>query len=180
MPGCSGAPLVWPEAPGNEAFYLERGDRAAVDKALARATHRARVPLRIPRVASCAVETRGALGSDDPVAGSWCLQASVQKPHLLRGLLAHGVLGVAEDRVQVVASQVGGIFGTKGLRHPELALVLWAAQRLGRPLKWIAGRSEGFLSDYGGRDNLTSAELALDTDGRFLGPKIETIANLGA
>ncbi|MSP89661.1 MAG: xanthine dehydrogenase family protein molybdopterin-binding subunit [Alphaproteobacteria bacterium] len=175
-----GAPALWNNVPGNEAFYLERGDRAGTDAAFAGAAHRARISLVIPRVASCALEPRGAIGTYDDVAGTWCLYASVQKPHLLRGLLANSVFCVPEARVQVVAPQIGGSFGTKGLLHPELPLVLWAARRLGRPVKWIATRSEAFLSDYAGRDNLTTAELAMDRDGRFLGLRVSTIANLGA
>lgn len=175
-----GAPLLWDDVPGNEAFYFERGYRAAVEAAFARAAHHVRVSLVIPRVASCALEPRGALGTYDETNGTWCLYASVQKPHLLRGLLAKSVFRVPENKIEVVAAQVGGSFGTKGLLHPELALVLWAARRIARPVKWISTRSEAFLSDYEGRDNATTAELALDDAGHFLGLRVRTIANMGA
>ena len=173
------APLIWQDVAGNEAFFHEVGDRFSVEAAFGRAVHRVCTTMLVPRVASCAMEPRGAIGAYDETAGIWCLYASVQKPHLLRGLLA-SVFRVPEDMIGVVAPHVGGSFGTKGLLHPELVLVLWAARRIRRPVKWISTRSDAFLSDYHGRDNKTIAELALDAEGRFLALRTRTIANLGA
>src|SRR5262249_30581290 len=108
------------------------------------------------------------------------LHADVQYPHRVRQVLADRVFKVPEYKVRVVAGDVGGGFGTKGWQYPEHRLVLWAARKLGRPGKWSCERSEAIMADEHGRDNVTDAELALDKDGKFLGLRIRTLANIGA
>ncbi|WP_161141999.1 molybdopterin cofactor-binding domain-containing protein [Propylenella binzhouense] len=176
-----GAPAVWPDlVPDNEAFVFEQGDRGAVDRALAAAAHVARLDFRISRVSANTLEPRNAIGLFDPGTGRYTLHSGTQSPHRLRLELAEHALFVPQSRIRVVAPDIGGAFGMKGSIYPEQILVLWAARRVGRPVRWQADRSESFLSDHHARDNLTSVELGLDGDGRFLALRVRTIANLGA
>ena len=126
------------------------------------------------------METRGALGVWDPAEERYTLYADVQYPHRVRNALASNILKVPEHSIRVVAGDVGGGFGTKGWQYPEHRLVLWAARRLGRPVKWACERREAILADEHARDNVTDAELALDADGKFLGLRVRTLANVGA
>ena len=175
-----GKPELWSEAPGNESFFFEAGDRAAVDAAFDSATHIARVDYVISRVAAAPMEPRTALGAYEPVSGRYTLWAGLQQPHLVKGQLARDFLKVALNKVRVVAPDVGGGFGIKGIGNVEPAIVLWAAKRLGRAVKWISERSESFLADDHARDNVTRAELALDDEGKFLGFRVRAVANIGA
>lgn len=174
-----GAPVLWPEATDNICFAFEAGNAAGVERAFAAAAHVTTLRLSISRVSAAALEPRGAIGRFDPADNRFTLHCQSQKPFILRGELA-GMLGVAENAVRVVVPDVGGGFGMKGANFPEYAAVLVAAQRLGRPVRWTATRSEAFLADDQARDNDTEASLALDADGRFLGLRVRTLANLGA
>ncbi len=174
-----GAPLLWPDAPDNTAFAWEAGDRAATDAAFAGAHRIARVQLVNNRIIMAALETRGAIGAWDEASGRFTLDTASQMPHGIRHQLA-GVLEIAEERIRVRVGDVGGGFGLKNALYPEYVLVLWAARRLGRPVKWISERGEAFLADYHGRDNVSRAELALDAEGNFLALRVSTLANLGA
>src|SRR3989442_1424821 len=118
-------------------------------------------------VAAVPLEPRAAVGEYDRRTGRYILHTGIQAPHGLRTLLAD-VLRVPQSHLRVVTGDVGGSFGMRSGIYPELALVLWAARRLGRPVKWTSSRREGFLTDEAGRDNVSTAELALDADGRFL------------
>jgi carbon-monoxide dehydrogenase large subunit len=173
------APRIWPEAPGNIAFTWEAGDRGATDAAFARADRVTSVELINSRVIMAALETRGAIGEWDAASGRFTLGTASQMPHGIRRQLA-GAFHVAEDRIRVVVGDVGGGFGLKNAVYPEYILVLWAARRLGRPVKWIGERGEAFLSDYQGRDNVSRVEIALDAEGNFLALRVATLANLGA
>ena len=133
----------------------------------------------ITRVHAQYLEPRGAIGDYDPGEDRYTLYADVQYPHRVRGVLAK-ILGVPEPRVRVIAGDVGGGFGAKGWQYAEHRLVLWAARRLGRPVRWVCERTETLLADEHARDNISEAELALDGDGRFLGLRVRTTANLGA
>lgn len=176
-----GAPAVWPsDAPDNECFVFELGDRAAVEAAFARAHHVASVDFRISRVSANPLEPRNVVGIYDPADGRYRLYSSTQIPHKVREELARTVFFVPEHRLQVVAPDVGGAFGMKGSPFPEEAMVLWASSKVGRPVRWTATRSESFLSDHHARDNVTTAELALDETGNFLGFRVSTLANMGA
>jgi len=175
-----GSPAVWPECPDNVSNVYAAGDRAATDAALAGAARVVRRRYVISRVHAQYMEPRGAVGVWDPIDERYTLYADVQYPHRVRSALAGNILRVPEHRIRVVAGDVGGGFGTKGWQYPEHRLVLWAARKLGRPVKWVCERREAIPADEHARDNVTDAELALDADGRFLGLRVRTLANVGA
>jgi carbon-monoxide dehydrogenase large subunit len=173
------APPVHATAPGNRAFRWARGDLEAVARGFAAATHRVALDLVNNRIICAAMEPRAVMAMADRVTGRLTLWSASQIPHFLRRQVAEQ-LGLPESTLRVVCPDVGGGFGTKGKLYPEEVIVAWAARRLGRPVKWIATRSESFVADYHARDHVTHAELALDADGHFLALKVETLANLGA
>ncbi len=173
-----GAPLVWEEAPGNGSFVWQAGDAAAVDAAFAAAAHVVRLETLNNRIHVASMETRGAIG--EFADGRYTLRTGTQMPHGLKEALAGEVFRVAPDRVRVLVADVGGSFGIKNALYPEQVLVLWAARKVGRPVAWIGERSDGFVSDYQARDNVYSAELALDAEYRFLGLRVRSVAALGA
>jgi aerobic carbon-monoxide dehydrogenase large subunit len=175
-----GQPRVWDEAPGNICFDWEIGDRAAVERAMAGARHRVSLELVNNRVVVNSMEPRGALGEYDPGEDSYTLWSSTQGSHFLRNLLADSVFKVPENRIRVITRDVGGGFGMKLFLYPEHILVLWAAKKIGRPVKWVPDRADAFMTDTQGRDNVTRLELALDEGLRFLGLKVELVANMGA
>jgi carbon-monoxide dehydrogenase large subunit len=174
------APLVHDGAPGNVSFTLRMGNAEAAAAAFARADHVTRLALHNQRVTAVTMEPRGAIGEYDPGSGRYTLWTSTQNVHGTRQILAHHLLHVPESRIRVVARDVGGGFGMKGEVYPEEAVVLWAARRIGRPVKWIPGRAEAFLGDNQGRDQRVEAELALARDGRFLALRWTGMHNAGA
>jgi carbon-monoxide dehydrogenase large subunit len=174
------APLLWDEAPGNLSYRFERGDKAAVDAALAGAAHTIEIELVNNRLVVAPIEPRAAIGHYDGAADRLDLLLTGQGVHSLRQQLADAVFHMPPDRIHVRAPDVGGGFGVKNFLYPEWVLVLWAARRLGRPVKWIAERGEEFVSSAQGRDNHTRGRLALDQNGRFLALDVDTVANLGA
>ena len=175
-----GAPAVWDEAPDNVAFVWEAGSRDAVARAFTGAAHVTRLDFVVTRVAAAPLEPRAAVGEFDRRSGRYTLHTGIQGPHGLRALLAERIFRVPHGQVRVVTSEVGGSFGMRSGIYPELVLVLWAAKRLGRPVKWTSSRREGFLSDEHGRDNVSSAELALDAGGRFLALRVALKVDIGA
>jgi carbon-monoxide dehydrogenase large subunit len=175
-----GAPAVWDEQPDNICFVHELGNKAAVDAAFARARHVVRERFRISRVAVNPMEARAALGLHDPREDRYTLYAGLQGVHHTRLELAQNIFKLPANRFRVISPDVGGGFGMKGSAFPELALVLWAARKVGRPVKWISERAEAFIADHHARDNVSEVALALDEDGKFLALAVETIANLGA
>ena len=174
------APPVWDEVPTNVCFAWENGDRAATEAAFDGAAHVVSLKLRNNRVVGNSLEPRAAIGLYDPEHDDYTLYTSTQGPHVVRGAIAEDVLQVPVERVRVITPDVGGGFGPKLHPYGEYGLVLWAAKRTGRAVRWVSDRSEAFNSDNHGRDNLTEASLALDGDGRIRGLKVETIANMGA
>jgi aerobic carbon-monoxide dehydrogenase large subunit len=174
------APLLWDEAPGNLSYRFERGDKRAVEAALAGAAHTVEIELVNNRLVVVPIEPRAAIGDYDGAADRLQLLLTGQGVHSLRQQLATAVFHLPPDRILVRAPDVGGGFGVKNFLYPEWVLVLWAARRLGRPVKWVAERGEEFVSSAQGRDNRTRARLALDGDGRFLALDVDTVANLGA
>ena len=126
------------------------------------------------------MEPRGALGVYDRGEDRYTLHADVQYPHRVRNALASNIFQVPEHQIRVIVGDVGGAFGTKGWQYPEHKLVLWAARKLGRPVKWQCERREAIPADEHARDNVSEAELALDADGRFLALRVRTLANVGA
>jgi carbon-monoxide dehydrogenase large subunit len=174
-----GAP-VWDDCPDNVSNVFESGDGAATDAALAGAHRVIRRRYVITRVHAQYMEPRGALGVWDPGEDRYTLYADVQYPHRVRNALASNIFKIPEHKIRVIAGDVGGGFGTKGWQYPEHRLVLWAAKKLRRPVKWACERREAVPADEHARDNVTEAELALDAQGRFLGLRVRTLANVGA
>jgi aerobic carbon-monoxide dehydrogenase large subunit len=172
------APLVWDEVARNTAYIWRKGDMAAAEATMASAPHVVTLDTHITRVSANSIEPRGALGTRDET-GRLTLHASHQQPYTLRTLMA-GILKVPADQLRVVAGDVGGSFGMKSGIHPEDVLVMYAARKIGRPVRWIADRVESFLSDDHGRDIQVNASLALDNDGRFLALKGVFGINIGA
>jgi carbon-monoxide dehydrogenase large subunit len=175
----AGAAAVWDEAPDNVAFVAEAGQREAVDRAFASAPHVTRLDYVVTRVAVAPMEPRAAVGEYDRRTGRYALHTGIQGPHGTRTLLA-GVLKVPQSHLRVVTADVGGSFGMRSGLYPEMVLVLWASRRLGRPVKWTSDRREGFVTDEHGRDNVSTAELALDRDGTFLALRVSITLNVGA
>ena len=177
--GRAGAPAVWDEAPDNIAFVSEAGPRDAVARAFERAAHVTSLDFVVTRVAAAPLEPRSAVGEYDRRSGRYTLYTGIQAPHGTRTLLAD-VLRVPQSRVRVVTGDVGGSFGMRSGLYPEMALVLWASKRLGRPVKWTSDRREGFVTDEHGRDNVSRVELALDAKGAFLALRVAITLNVGA
>jgi carbon-monoxide dehydrogenase large subunit len=175
----AGAPLITDKAPGNLCLDWRHGDRAAADAAFAVATHVVRLRLDNHRVVTNPMEPRGIVGTYDPATGRHTAYVSAQSIHATRDFAARA-LDVPPAQVRFVAPDVGGGFGAKNFVYPEHPLLLWAAKRVGRPVKWIATRSEVFLADHAGRDQRSEASLALDAAGKFLALRVESEANLGA
>jgi len=177
--GRPGAPAVWDEAPDNVAFVWAAGQKEAVTHAFERAPHVTRLDFVVSRVAVAPMEPRAAVGEYDRRTERYTLHTGIQGPHGTRTLLA-ATLGVEQNRIRVISADVGGSFGMRSGLYPEMALVLWAARRLGRPVKWTSSRREGMLTDEAGRDNVSTVELALDRDGTFLALRIAVTLNIGA
>jgi len=175
-----GALLVHDGAANNTSFTMAMGNAVATDAAFARAHHVTRFSLYNNRITAVTMEPRGSMADYDPGTGRWTLYSSTQNVHGVRQILAHQILRVPERRIRVVARDVGGGFGMKGNVYPEEAVLVWAARRVGRPVKWIPSRSEALLGDAQGRDQNVAAELALDTDGRFLALRWSGSHNVGA
>ncbi len=175
-----GSAPVWDECPDNVSNLHQAGDKAATDAAFAGAAHVVRRRYVISRVHAQYMEPRGALGVYDPGEDRYTLYADVQYPHRVRNALASNIFKIPEHQIRVIAGDVGGAFGTKGWQYAEHRLVLWAARKLGRPVKWQCERREAIPADEHARDNVSDAELALDAKGRFLALRVRTFANVGA
>jgi carbon-monoxide dehydrogenase large subunit len=174
-----GAPEISPEVPGNLCFDWRTGDGAAAAAAFAAAAHVVELDLDNHRIVTNPMEPRGVIGLWDSDLGRYTAYVSSQSIHATRDNTARA-LGVPPGAVRFVAPDVGGGFGAKNFIYPEHVLILWAARRVGRPVKWIATRSEGFLSDHQARDHRAEAALALDAHGRFLALRVNSAANAGA
>lgn len=174
-----GAPLVWDEAPGNNAGEWERGDATAVEAAFANAAHVTRLRIVQNRVAPTSMEVRAAIGRWDPATG-YTLNAGTQGVAGMRMQLAKSVMGIDPSQLRIVTYDVGGGFGMKGFLFPEYALVLHAARDLGRPVKWTGERGDAFQTDTHGRSMVSDAALALDADGRILGLRVHSYSDIGA
>jgi carbon-monoxide dehydrogenase large subunit len=174
-----GAPELSPEVPGNLCFEWLTGDGAAVAAAFSAAAHVVSLNLDNHRIVTNPIEPRGGVGLFAPASGRYTLHVSGQSLHATRDQAARA-LGVPPAQLRLVAPDVGGGFGAKNFIYPEHVLIPWAAKRVGRPVKWIASRSEVFLADHQGRDQGAAASLALDGEGRFLALRVTSVANLGA
>jgi len=175
-----GAPPVWSECPSNVSFTLAFGDKAAADAAFAKARHVVSLKLENNRLSANSMEGRAALGHHDAMADTYTLYTSTQHPFGVRQTLATAVFREPVAKFHVVSPDVGGGFGMKGDAYPEDALVLWASRRCGRPVKWISTRAEAMQGDYHGRDQVVSAEMALDENGKILGIRSHALDAVGA
>ena len=175
-----GAGAVWDECPDNISNVFELGNRAAAEAAFAGAKHVVKRRYVITRVHAQYMEVRGAVASWEPAEDKYTLYADVQYPHRMRQLLAGSVFRIPEHKIHIIAGDIGGAFGAKGPQYPEHRLLLWAAKKLRRPVKWVCERSEALLADEHARDNVSEIELALDPEGKFLGLRVNTLAALGA
>ena len=175
-----GAPQIHEVAPHNTIYQWHLGDAKAVDAAFKAAKHVTRLDILNNRLVPNAMETRAAIGEYDSGSESFTLWNTTQNPHVARLVIAAFVGMAPEHKLRVIAPDVGGGFGSKIFIYPEEVVALWASKRVGRPVKWVADRSESFLCDAHGRDHVTHAEMAFDAEGRITGLKAKTIANLGA
>ena len=173
-----GQPAVWPDASNNICFDWETGDKARVDALFAEAAHVTRLTVVNNRVVVNSMEARAALA--DYSEGRWTLHTNTQGGWVIKSLLGKAVFHVPEEQFRVVTPDVGGGFGMKLFLYAEHVLTCFAARKLGRPVKWVSERSEAFLSDTQGRDNVTEAELALDKAGVFLALRTRNLAGMGA
>ena len=162
------APRLWDGCDDNVPVRIRYGDSAKTDAAFAKATHVVSIRLVNNRVSANPIEPRGAIGDYNPGDQTYTLYSTSQAPHSARQILAREIFGIPENRLRVVSLDVGGGFGVKIHPYPEDALVLWASQRCGRPVKWIATRSESLLIDNHARDQVIFGEMALDESGHIL------------
>jgi aerobic carbon-monoxide dehydrogenase large subunit len=174
-----GASLVWPDAPGNIVYDTSMGDKAKADAAFAKAHRTVKLEIENNRLVTNYMETRACLAEYDPKAKSWSVTLGSQGVHGLQKSLA-SIMNVKPDKVRVITPDVGGGFGTKTFMYREYPLCAEAARLLKRPVRWTAERTEHFLADAHGRDNITIAEVALDKAGRFLAMRFDLMGNLGS
>jgi len=176
----SGAPPVWPARPGNVAFTMTLGDEKATARALAAAARTVSLAVVNQRLVANFLDTRAVVAEYDAATDRLTLTLGSQGSHFIRDLLSAHVLKIAPEKLRVVTPDVGGGFGTKLFPYREYALAAVAARRLRRPVKWVAERTEHFLGDTQGRDNHSTAKLALDADNRFTALAIDTVCDMGA
>jgi len=176
----NGSAHVHDDVGTNVCYDWELGDKEATDQAFANATRVVSLDLVNNRLIPNAMEPRCAIGDYDQSSGQHTLHTTSQNPHVIRLLMAAFVMGLPENKLRVHAPDVGGGFGSKIYNYAEEVIVTWAAAKVGRPVKWTADRSESFVSDAHGRDHITTVELAMDDDGKFLALRETTLANMGA
>jgi carbon-monoxide dehydrogenase large subunit len=174
-----GAPQIWDDIKGNFCLDFELGDKEETEKAFKDADHVIKLELRNQCVTATPIETRGAIASYDKGTGKYFLQNATQNVHANRGTFAD-VLKIPHEDLHHMAPDVGGGFGAKNSGYPEPTLLLYAAKKIDRPIKWISERNESFATDTHGRDQVSTVELALDRDGMFLGLRTATVGNIGA
>ena len=173
------APRVWDDASSNVSFQLEYGDGDTVDEQISAADHVTKIFVHYPRASANTMEPRAALAYRDAMDGRYTLRSCAQSPYRVREVVSE-ILGIPQLDLRVVVMDVGGAFGMKGQIYPEEVLVVWAAGKVGRPVKWTADRSESLASDMHGRHQITEAELALDRDGRVLAFRTSVVIDIGA
>ena len=175
-----GAPLVWPDKPGNILFDVPIGDKQATDEAFAKAHAVAEISIVNPRVVASFMETRAAICEYDAKRDHLTLTAGSQGSHRLRDILCQNVLNIPVEKMRVICPDVGGGFGTKLFPYREYALLAVAARHLKKAVRWAADRSEHFMGDAQGRDNVTTARMALAEDGKFLAMDVDLMGDMGA
>ena len=175
-----GAPKVWEESQDNICFVHLVGDKQATDAAMASAAHIVKGRLPVNRSAHATMEPRGAIGDYDSARDFWTLYTAVHYPWQVREELCNKIFRIPESKMRVVCGDMGGSFGLRGGTYQEVVLVLWASKRVGRPVKWVCERSEGFMSDHHGRDVHWEGEIALDENFKFLAVRAQSWTNVGA
>jgi len=176
----AGAPQIHEVAPNNTIYQWSLGDAKVIEAAFQSAKHVTKLDIVNNRLVPNAIEPRAAIGEYDSGTGHFTLWNTTQNPHVARLVIAAFVGMAPEHQLRVIAPDVGGGFGSKIFIYPEEVVALWASRRVGRPVKWLAERGEAFLSDAHGRDHVTHAEMAFDGEGKILGLRAKTVANLGA
>jgi len=174
------APQIHEVAPHNTIYQWHLGDHKATAEAIKAAKHVTKLHIVNNRLVPNAMEPRAAIGEYDPGTENFTLWNTTQNPHVARLVIAAFVGMAPEHKLRVIAPDVGGGFGSKIFIYPEEVVCLWAAKKVGRPVKWVADRSEAFIADAHGRDHVTHAEMAFDADGKITALKVKTIANIGA
>lgn len=174
-----GTPSVWPNAKNNVVFDWDIGDKAATDAAFAGAAHVTKLTVVNNRIVVASMEARAAIADYDPATGRWTLYANTQGGWLLKNLIGP-LFNSDPENFRIVTPDVGGGFGMKLFLYAEHVLTCFAARSLGRPVKWAADRTEAFLCDTQGRDNITTGELAIDAGGKFIALRTRNISNMGA
>jgi aerobic carbon-monoxide dehydrogenase large subunit len=175
-----GSPQIHDVAPGNVTFQWEIGDAAAVDAEFNHAFKTVKLNLRNQRLVPNAIETRASMAEYKRSSDEYTLHTTSQNPHIHRVMLGAFIMGIPEHKLRIVSPDVGGGFGSKIFQYPEEVIVLFAAKKLNRPVKWTASRSEAFVSDAHGRDHESVAELCVDENHKVLALRVRTLANLGA
>jgi len=174
------APQLWKDIPNNLCLDFDLGNQEATMQAMRNADHVITLDLENNRVTAVPIEPRGCLGSYDPNNEIYTLYNSTQNVHANRDTFAENVLGIEKHKLHHIAPDVGGGFGVKNSAYPEPPMVLYAAKKLSRPVKWINSRSDSFLSDTHGRGQTSRVSLALNNKGKFLGLHTETVGAIGA
>ncbi len=176
----AGVAQIHEVAPENTIYQWQLGDKGKTDAAFQSAAHVTKLDIVNNRLVPNAIEPRAAIGEYDSGTGHFTLWNTTQNPHVARLVIAAFIGMAPEHKLRVIAPDVGGGFGSKIFIYPEEVVALWASKRVGRPVKWVAERVESFLSDAHGRDHVTHAEMAFDREGKVVGLRAKTIANLGA
>lgn len=174
-----GAPQIHPNVPGNCAFEMEVGDKAAVEAAFAKAHHITRLKVDCTRMSPSPMEPRACLATYDPADESYTIRVCLQGINTMRSQIA-AYTGIPGDKIKVVGRDVGGGFGQRSTVYPEYVMSLLAARELKRPVKWVSTRAESFMTDTHGRANIGAGELALDRDGKFIALRYDWITDQGA
>ena len=176
----AGAPQIHQVAPSNVAFTWQIGDAAATDAAFKAAAVTVKKRIVNQRLVANAIEPRACVARYEDATGDWTLWVTSQNPHVHRLLMTAFVLGIPEHKVRVIAPDVGGGFGSKIFLYNEETVCTWVTRQIKRPVRWTAERRESFQTDAHGRDHVTEAEMAMSKDGKILGLRVKTTANLGA
>jgi carbon-monoxide dehydrogenase large subunit len=175
-----GAPQLYQEISNNTSFYWTLGNKEATDKAFSEANHVVELDLINQRLIPNAMEPRAVVAQWNKFAEEMTVWTTSQNPHIIRLLLSGFTLGIPENKLRVISPDVGGGFGSKIFHYPEEVIVPWAARAVNRPVKWVASRSESYMTDAQGRDHITNCKLAMKNDGTFTGLRVSTWANMGA
>ncbi|MBV9539497.1 MAG: xanthine dehydrogenase family protein molybdopterin-binding subunit, partial [Acidisphaera sp.] len=176
----AGQPSVWPQAANNQVFDWEIGNKQDAERLFAEAAHVSRLTVVNNRVVVASMEARAALAEYDAASERWTLRTNTQGGWLIKEMLSEAAFKLPAERFRIITPDVGGGFGMKIFVYPEHVLTCYAARKLGRPVKWVSERSEAFLSDTHGRDNITLGEIALDANNKFLALRTRNVANMGA